>query len=116
MSGDERKILDFLKLNPKLFHSLNEIRRHLNRQLSCEATEEGIWPSVKRLLNKDLIESDAMCHFRFKRDTELEPLKTQVFLSPRMQQILKKTNEVAETYDITPEEPDDNLTKPPPLN
>ena len=109
MDADEKDIITYLKVWSGQYVSAREIARKAASKKRFEKEPDWAVPVLGRLVEKGLVESDAMAHYRLVPDSKKE--KPRRWISPQMQKILDKTGkDFSQGVDI--EEPP--KTEPPP--
>ncbi len=101
VDADESLICIFLKLHPGQFVSGAEIcRRAATRK---RYREDAVWalPVLKRLVEKKVIESDSMGHYRLIPPQQ-KGSKYRKWISPQIRRILEQSGKTFEV--VSPEE------------
>jgi len=100
MTDDEREIRLYLKSYPGQYVSPRIISRRVGDRRRRE--QEPLWalPVLARMLEKDIIESDAQGHYRIKKPSTDRPRRT--FVSPQVQRILERSSkDFSRVYEIS---------------
>lgn len=100
MDADEHDILTYLKVWSGQYVSAREIARKAASKRRFENEPDWAVPVLGRLVEKRLIESDSMAHYRLI--PEAKKHKPKRWISPQMQKILEKTGkDFSEGVEIT---------------
>lgn len=83
------QILEYLKVFPDLFVPAKEIARAVGGKKRYREEPDWAKPVLKRLLNKDLIETDSMNGYRFKPEDEKR--KPKFHVAPHIAEILRRS-------------------------
>lgn len=89
MSTDELQVLEYLKGFPEQFVSAREIARTVGGKRRYREEPDWAKPVLKRLLNKDLIETDSMNGYRIKPEDDQR--QSKFHLAPHIAEILRKS-------------------------
>ena len=99
MNADEREICLYLKGWPGQFVSMAEIARRAGGKRRFRDDPNWAVPTLSRLLEKGILESDATGHYRLKPRSKKEQRKRWV--SPQIQRILEKSGKkFDQTFEI----------------
>jgi hypothetical protein len=102
MDADERDICLYLKSLPGQFVSLREISRRAGGKHRFHENPEWAAPVLERLLERRLLETDSMHHFRLFQKGDDKPKK---WVSPQIKAILEKSSkDFGKLYDIKDED------------
>lgn len=108
MHADEKDILTYLKIWAGQYVSAREIARKAASKKRFQSEPDWAVPVLGRLLEKGLVESDSMAHYRLVKETKKE--KPKRWVSPEIQKLLDKTGkdfsegvEIEETKTPPPE-------------
>lgn len=103
MDADEKDIITYLKVWAGQYISAREIARKAASKKRYHSEPDWAVPVLGRLLEKGLVEADAMAHYRLAPESKKE--KTKRWLSPEIQKILEKTGkDFSEGVEIAPSE------------
>lgn len=105
MDADEKDILLYLKNWPGQFVSGREIARKAASKRRFEAEPNWAVPALGRLMEKEMIESDSMAHYRLIPEVDkTKKKKKKRWIAPHLQKILAKTGkDYGEGVEIDPE-------------
>ena len=99
MDSDEREIHDYLKAWPKQFISAKEICRRAGGKRKYQEDSRWAYPVLSRMLEKGLIETDSLGHYRAKDDEKREKTNRKKWVSPQIEKILKQSGKRFEILD-----------------
>lgn len=107
MDADESLICIFLKLHPGQFVSAAEICRRASTRRRYR--EDAVWalPILKRLVEKKVLEPDAMGHYRLIPPQE-KGTKLKKWVSPQVRRILQQSGK---TFEIVSPDEDSGKTE-----
>jgi hypothetical protein len=108
MDADERDIVTYLKTWSGQYVSAREIARRAASKKRFQQEPNWAVPVLGRLVEKGIIESDSMAHYRLLAESKKH--KPKRWLSPEIKKILEQTGkEFSEGAEISePEDPDEN--------
>ena len=89
MDADEKDIVTYLKVWTGQYVSAREIARKAASKKRFQAEPDWAVPVLGRLLEKGIVESDSMAHYRLVPDSK--KAKPKRWISPQMQKILDQT-------------------------
>ena len=89
MDADEKDIITYLKVWSGQYVSAREIARKAASKKRFQKEPDWAVPVLRRLVEKGLVESDDMAHYRLIPDSKKE--KPKRWISPQLQKILDKT-------------------------
>src|SRR5438046_2262551 len=99
MDAEEKEICDFLKSWPGQFVSGKEIARRAGGKWKYRDDPNWAVPILLRMVEKQLVDSDAGGHFRFRPQDK--KAKQKRWISPELQKLLEKTGkDFAEGVDV----------------
>ena len=104
MDYDERSIRIYLKSYPGQFVSARVISRRLGGRRRYSEDPLWVMPILNRLVEKNLVESDAQGHFRLKPRDPVSGRK-QTWVSPQVKRILERSSkDFSQVIDLDEEE------------
>lgn len=104
MTQDELDILSYFKANPKTWVKAKELARLVGGKFRFEQNQDWAKPTLKKFLNKDLIEADSSGAYRLKPKTRVQ--KPRLFVTPEIAAALRRAGKDLKV-DIGEEEPDE---------
>lgn len=114
MTADEFYIYNYLKQTPLLFISGRDIARRAAGKRRFREAPDWAKPALRRMVNKEILESDGTGSYRIKPKKEVEA-DGRRWVSPAMARILKRSDksfgdsvtiEIEDEPELT-EKPDD---------
>jgi hypothetical protein len=88
MDADEQLILDYLRSWPGQYVAAREIARRAGGKFRFCEDAQWAAPHLARLLEKGMVETDGLGHYRPSPKAASEPKKPQRWISPQLQHIL----------------------------
>lgn len=99
MDADERQIVDYLKSWTHSYVSAKEIARRAGGKRRFHNEPQWAFPVLSRLLEKGLIESDGLGHYRSVQASAEK--KKRRWISPQMRRLLERSGkDFGETLDL----------------
>jgi len=108
MDYDERSVRIFLKGYPGQYVSARVISRRLGGRRRYHENPLWVLPILSKLVDKGIVEADALGHFRLKK-VDPSDRRKRTFLSPQVKRILERSSGNF-THVITIDEEDDDLS------
>ena len=87
MDADEKEVCNYLKTRVGLYVSGREIARRAASKKRYEKEPDWAVPVLSRLVEKGIVESDAMAHFRLVPEAKRH--KPKKWISPEIKKILE---------------------------
>ncbi len=113
MNTEESQVLEHLKTFPEVFFSPREIAREVGGKKRYREEPDWAKPILKRLLNRDLVETDSMNRYRLK--PEEEKRKPKFHVAPHIAEILRKSGKAFAGLELDdPVQNTDDEAEPPP--
>lgn len=108
MDSDERQIIDYLKNWPGHFVSAREVARRAGGKRRFRDEPQWSYPILTRLMEKDVVESDGLGHYRLKEVSNRLHRKRRKWVSPQLRRILERSGrDFGEVLDL----PEDSGSK-----
>lgn len=111
MDSDEKEIHDYLKGFGRQFVSAREICRRAGGKRKWAKNPYWAMPVLTAMVDKNILETDEMAHYRIKPDEKEERKKR--WLSPEIAKILKEkglNDDAPPVVNIEPSDVDDHST------